>query len=154
MPIDNSPARHYRLQPGLLLVILFASYMAQAQDSGHWQQADEQLPVIDWGVGLALLGMYGLMRKASARLPLGLFFGVTAGLLYYLALSFAGSGVLELQQAGWIGITPLNGVPRIGWLGLYPTVETLVAQLLLLAPLPFALWWWMKQRKPQPEAAQ
>ncbi|BAO43755.1 FTR1 family iron permease [Thiolapillus brandeum] len=106
------------------------------------------------GAALALLGMYWIMRKASLRLPLGLFFGVTAGLLYYLAISFAGNGVLELQAAGWISITPLDNIPRIGWLGLHPTRETLMAQLLLLLPLPFALWWWLKQRKPQPEAAQ
>ncbi len=133
---------------GAETVLFYQALAGQAQ--GQWL-------ALSLGIGaaaLALLGMYGLMRKASARLPLGLFFGVTAGLLYYLALSFAGSGVLELQQAGWIGITPVNGLPRISWLGLYPTMETLMAQLLLLAPLPFALWWWMKQRRPRAEAAR
>lgn len=99
------------------------------------------------GASVALLALYWVMRSASLRLPIGPFFAVTAGLLYYLAVSFAGNGILELQEAGWVAITPVEWLPRITWLGLHPTIETVSAQLLLLAPLPFALLWWMKQRR-------
>jgi high-affinity iron transporter len=88
------------------------------------------------------------MQAASFRLPIGLFFTLTAVLLYYLAVTFAGNGVLELQEAGWLGITPVDGVARISWLGFYPTLESLSAQLLLLIPLPLAMvWWWKKRRR-------
>ena len=41
-----------------------------------------------------------------------------------------------LQEAGLVGVTPLAGFPRSELVGLYPTLETLAAQLataLLLA---------------------
>jgi high-affinity iron transporter len=44
-----------------------------------------------------------------------------------------------LQAANWVGITPLEWVPRLPWLGLYPSLETVLAQLVLLIPLPVAL---------------
>jgi high-affinity iron transporter len=113
-------------------------------------QADGRSGAIVTGFVLALLALgsvYWLMRAASFRLPIGLFFTLTAGLLYYLAISFAGSGVLELQAANWVGITPLEWVPRISWLGLYPSLETVLAQLALLIPLPIALGVWAWQRR-------
>ena len=105
------------------------------------------------GLGTALLtlgGIYWIMRRASLRLPLGWFFGITAGLLYYLALSLAGNGVAELQAAAWLPITPVDGMPSLPWLGLHPTLETLAAQVLLLLPLPPALFWWLRQRRTLP----
>jgi len=98
------------------------------------------------GIG-ALALLYRLMQSASFHLPMGLFFTLTAALLYYLAISFAGNGVLELQAAGWIGITPVSAVPVITWLGLYPTQETLLAQLFLIIPLPIAIGWWLINRR-------
>jgi high-affinity iron transporter len=114
-------------------------------------QADSQWQPLIVGFGLAtvsLLLLYKAMQAASFKLPLGLFFSVTAALLYYLAVSFAGNGVLELQEAGWVGITPIEGGLTITWLGLYPSMESVAAQLLLVIPLPFALlWWWSKRRQ-------
>jgi len=101
----------------------------------------------------ALLLLYRLMQAASFRLPIGLFFTLTAVLLYYLAVTFAGNGVLELQEAGWLGITPIDGFARISWLGLYPTLETLTAQLLLIIPLPLAIAWWWHRRRSAPAGA-
>lgn len=114
-------------------------------------QAESQWQPLIFGFGLAaaaLLLLYQVMQAASFKLPLGLFFSVTAALLYYLAVSFAGNGVLELQEAGWVGITPISGGLTITWLGLYPSLEGVAAQLLLVIPLPFALvWWWSKRRQ-------
>ncbi|HDK37929.1 MAG TPA: FTR1 family iron permease [Thiolapillus brandeum] len=129
--------------------VLFYQALA-GQTNGQWLA----LAAGTSAAALVLLGMYWVMRNASLRLPIGLFFGITAGLLYYLAISFTGNGVLELQEAGWISITPIDWLPRITWLGLHPTLETVAAQLLLLAPLPFALLWQMKQRRQQPVVEQ
>jgi high-affinity iron transporter len=71
--------------------------------------------------------------RFGVRLPARPLFAVTGGLLYYLAVVFAGQGVHELQEAGWLGLTPVVGIPEIGWLGLYPSVQTLVAQGILVA---------------------
>ncbi|OAN43201.1 hypothetical protein A6A04_21225 [Paramagnetospirillum marisnigri] len=60
---------------------------------------------------------------------------MTAGLLYYLAVAFAGKGVVELQNAKVLPITPLEGWPSVDWLGLFPTLEGATAQAILVVPL-------------------
>lgn len=99
------------------------------------------------GAVVALGALYWVMRSASLRLPLGVFFAATAVLLYYLSIRFAGTGILELQEAQWVSITPVAWLPRIDWLGLFPTVESLAAQVAILAPLPVAALWWMSRRQ-------
>jgi len=96
---------------------------------------------------VALAGIYWAMRTASIKLPLGLFFSATAILLYVLSVIFAGKGMLELQEAGWIGITPLSNIPSIPLIGLFPTMESIAAQALLLIPLPIALLWFAHKRR-------
>jgi len=96
---------------------------------------------------LALIAAYLMMRAASLKLLLPLFFGVTAMLMFYLAFSFAGTGILELQEAGWVPITPISGVPRVTWLGLFPTLETLLAQGIVLLPLGLTAIWRSHQRQ-------
>ena len=145
------------LSHGSTLALGFAAFLAVYREGAEtvlfYQamagQANGQYGAIAVGFVLALLGLgsiYWLMRAASFRLPIGLFFTLTAGLLYYLAVTFAGNGMLELQAANWVAITPLDGVPRIPWLGLYPSMETVLAQLVLILPLPVALGRWAWQR--------
>jgi high-affinity iron transporter len=95
---------------------------------------------------MALVVIYRVMRGASMKLPLGLFFTGTAVLLYALAVVFAGQGVLELQEARWIGVTPMAGMPRVPALGLFPTAETLAAQAVVLALLLPVLGLWALRR--------
>jgi high-affinity iron transporter len=146
------------LSHGSTLALGFAAFLAVYREGAEtvlfYQalagQADGRYGVVATGFILALLALgsvYWLMRAASFRLPIGLFFTLTAGLLYYLAISFAGSGMLELQAANWVGITPLEWVPRLPWLGLYPSLETVLVQLALLIPLPIALGLWAWQRR-------
>ncbi len=85
---------------------------------------------------VALFIVYGLVKLASIRLPLGLFFGATAVLLFVMAFSFTGQGIMELQVAAMIGTTRLEGWPMVTWLGIFPTRETIIGQGLVLALLP------------------
>jgi len=145
------------LSRGSSLALGFAAFLAVYREGAEtvlfYQamagQSEGRYAALVAGIVLALMvlaSVYWLMRAASYRLPIGLFFTLTAGLMYYLAISFAGSGVLELQAANWVGITPLEWIPRIPWLGLYPSMETVLAQLVLLIPLPIALGYWAWQR--------
>jgi high-affinity iron transporter len=68
------------------------------------------------------------MLRLSARLPIGKFFAWSAALIAVLAVVLAGKGVAALQEAGMFGVTPMGGWPRSPILGLYPTLETLLAQ--------------------------
>jgi high-affinity iron transporter len=89
--------------------------------------------VLGFGIGLAGLAVvYVLYQRLGRRLPMRQFFLVTGGLLYYLAVVFAGKGVAELQGAGIVSTTLVSWAPRLDGLGIYPTVETLAAQAVLL----------------------
>ena len=97
-----------------------------------------QTPALLLGLAAAIFALgalYVIMNIMSIRLPLGMFFGITAGLLYYLAFAFAGKGVVELQNAKIMPITPLDGWPSVDWLGLFPTLEGATAQAMLVVPL-------------------
>jgi high-affinity iron transporter len=81
---------------------------------------------------LAIIG-WALLRS-SARMPIGKFFSFTSGFVAVLAVILIGKGVAALQEAGWVGVTPIS-FPRIDILGVLPTAETLGAQALVLAIL-------------------
>ena len=84
--------------------------------------------------------IFTLFWVFGLRIPLRPFFAVTSALLYYMALVFAGTGIKELQEADILPRTMLPGFPHVELVGLYPTVETLCAQGVLIVLLLFALW--------------
>jgi high-affinity iron transporter len=68
-------------------------------------------------------------------------FAVTSALLYYMAFVFAGKGIAELQESGWVSLSPVGWAPRIPALGIYPTLESLGLQLVLVLLAIAALVW-------------
>lgn len=89
--------------------------------------------------GVAVLAViFALFYKFGVKIPLRPFFAVTSVLLYYMAFVFTGRGIHELQEGYLIPETAL-GISKIEFLGIYPTVETTVAQTILLVLLAFAL---------------
>lgn len=95
------------------------------------------LGILAGGVALAVL--FTLFYRFGVRIPLRPLFGVTSVLLYYMAFVFMGKGMRELQEGNLVSITIIPGAPHVDALGLYPTVETLLAQIVLLALFVFAL---------------
>ena len=83
--------------------------------------------------------IFTLFYRFGVRIPLRTFFGVTSVLLYYMAFVFIGKGIRELQEGNLVSITLIPGAPHLDALGLYPTVETLLAQLVLIMLFVFAL---------------
>jgi len=77
---------------------------------------------------LVLAAVAYWMFRVSARLPVGRFFSISSLLIAVLAVVLAGKGVAALQEAGWITQAGVPG-PRIEWLGVYPSWESLLAQL-------------------------
>jgi len=90
---------------------------------------------------VVMVAAYLAINRFGLRLPLKPFFGLTSAFLYYMAFVFAGKGVAELQEGGLIPTTIVLGAPRAPGLGIYPTVESLLAQGLLLVLLIAALVW-------------
>jgi high-affinity iron transporter len=86
--------------------------------------------------GFALLiGVAWAMVRYSPRLPITEFFRYSSLLIAVLAVVLAGKGIAALQEAGWIGITPVRGVPEIEWVGLNPNVQAIIAQVAVIAAL-------------------
>ena len=75
------------------------------------------------------------MLRYSRRLPIGKFFTYSSWLMAVLTVVLAGKGISALQEAGIVNIAPLRSVPRISLVGLFPTVQTVAAQILMIAAL-------------------
>jgi high-affinity iron transporter len=109
-----------------------------------WLQNEQNHAAVIWGfaAGLAALVVATFaILKLGLRIPLKYFFGATGTLLYIMAFIFAGNGIKELQAAGWVPSTPVGFVPQVPFLGIYPTLETLAAQgLMLLAFVMTSIW--------------
>ena len=89
------------------------------------------------GIGaaaLVLVVVTWIMLRLSRSLPIAKFFQYSAILMAALAVVLAGKGVAALQEAGLISLHPL-ALPRFDWLGFYPTIEGVLAQLLAIAAL-------------------
>lgn len=91
--------------------------------------------------GVALTLVYIAINRWGVRLPLKPFFGLTSAFLYYMAFVFAGKGVAELQDGRILPTTALVGWPRAAGLGIYPTVESMVAQGVLALMAVIGLIW-------------
>jgi high-affinity iron transporter len=84
------------------------------------------------------------MLRLGAKLPIAKFFAYSAALIAVLAVVLAGKGFAALQEAGMFGVTPLAGWPRSPLIGLFPTLETLLAQAAMIALLA-AGWLWTRR---------
>ncbi|MBS0422570.1 MAG: FTR1 family protein [Proteobacteria bacterium] len=92
------------------------------------------------GVGALTLALIGYaLLKYGIKLPLGAFFATSAALLCVLAVVMAGEGIHSLQEAGTLASTPVDG-PTVSWLGIFPTLQTLVGQLTLAIAIAAVLW--------------
>jgi high-affinity iron transporter len=67
------------------------------------------------------------------------FFTITSVLLYYMAFVFLGKGIRELQEGDAVGITVLKGMPSVPSMGIFPSMETLVPQAILVVLFIFMI---------------
>ena len=99
-----------------------------------WTQGNGGLILGGAVAGSACLGIIAwVMLRYSQKLPIEQFFAYSSALIAVLTVVLAGKGIAALQEAGLIGIEPLTGFPRVSMLGMFPTLQTVVAQMLALA---------------------
>ncbi|MBA3750187.1 MAG: FTR1 family protein, partial [Nitrosopumilus sp.] len=91
-------------------------------------------------IGLAvIIGVVIIIRKLGKKLPLKVLFGFTMGVGAFMSITFMGNAIREFQELGYISTTHLLGlIPRFDiniatMTGIHPTLETIVAQVILLS---------------------
>ena len=86
-----------------------------------------------WGgfisAAAVLVVIFLLIRFASVRIPIRPFFAGTSALMSVLVVIFAGGGVHALIEGDALEGMYIQGLPTNDWLGFYPYVETIVAQI-------------------------
>jgi high-affinity iron transporter len=150
------------LSQGSVLALAFAAFLAVFREgaetilfysalfSGSGAE-DASMIWVGLGVGLVILVVvFILIRFLSIRLPLKPFFMATSLLMFLLCIVFIGSGIKELQEGNVIGVTSITGFPSVDLLGIYPTLETLIPQIILLvisvATIVYQIHRWKKNR--------
>ncbi|GIV59171.1 MAG: cystathionine gamma-synthase [Rhodothermaceae bacterium] len=86
------------------------------------------------GAVLAIAGVLVLAfiaLRASARLPVRTLFKYSSLAMGVLSVILAGKAIHAFQETGWLSVTPSPLPWRADLLGLFPTIETLIAQLLI-----------------------
>jgi len=91
-------------------------------------------------LGLAvIISVVFIIRKLGKKLPLRVLFGLTMAIGAYMSIAFIGNAIREFQEIGYISTTHLFGIiPRLEinlatMTGIHPTLETTIAQILLLS---------------------
>jgi high-affinity iron transporter len=139
---------------GLMGISFFAVYREAFEVvlfyQALWLQNENSHQAVLWGfvAGLAaLIVLTIVILKLGIRVPLKYFFGITGTLLYVVAFIFAGVGIKELQAAGWIPTTPVDLPLQVPILGIYPTVQTLTAQAIMLCAFVMTSLGMARERK-------
>ena len=152
------------LTSGSLLGLAFISFLAVLREGAETMlfyvpivaAAGDNVRYVWIGlaVGLVILVViYLLIQFAAVRIPLRPFFTVTSLLMAFMAVTFAGAGIAELQEADVVSLTPVNGFPTLDLLGIYPRVENLAAQAIVLVVI-VGLYLFGKARLSREAAAQ
>lgn len=93
-------------------------------------------------IGFGVLAAFALIAvlvfifvRYSKRIPVRQLFRYSSWVITLLAVILIGKGIHAIQEAGWLSDTGFSFSPRIDWLGIYPTTESLISQILLLCLL-------------------
>lgn len=97
-------------------------------------------------LAIAILGVVGfLIIHYSVKIPIRLFFKVATLLIYLLAFKILGVSIHALQISNVLSMSTVQNLPYIDWIGMYPTWETFLTQLLLVVFI-FIMTWIVKKR--------
>ena len=96
---------------------------------------------------LAILAISWALLKYSVNIPIRKIFSISSLLMSVLAVILTGKGFHSLQETGALSITAASWNWRSDLLGIYPTFETLLPQV-LIAAIVYALWTYGKRPRP------
>lgn len=110
-----------------------------------------KMPTFDFILGIVIaivvLIIFGfVLLKLSLKIPIHKFFFVATVLIYLLAFKIIGTSIHTLQLTNVLPSTVLHKLPVISSIGFYPTMETIIAQVMLIL-VCVAVAWRQKQKK-------
>ncbi|MEQ9290019.1 MAG: FTR1 family protein [Cyclobacteriaceae bacterium] len=134
-----------QLKADKMLGIAFFSFMVvfrEAFESILFLQAISLETQAQSSIGLGVLAAFVLIAlfailfvRYAKKIPVRQLFRYSAWVITLLALILIGKGVHSLQEIGWISITSLPVFVNVDWLGIFPTLETFVSQIVLLVAM-------------------
>jgi len=126
----------------------------QALIAGATERAERHavfFGVVAGAVGLAVI--FVCLRSLVSRIPIGAFFSITSILLYAMAVVFVGQGIASFQESGVMSATFVNHLPTLPMFGFFPTIQTMVAQAILILLAAAAAFVPIARKPPAPSAA-
>lgn len=102
------------------------------------------------GIGIAtliLLVVGFILFRYSVKIPIRPFFTVATIFIYFLAFKILGVSIHALQIANVIPTSTISSLPFVDLLGFYPTIETIIPQIILLVLIIFTTWWIQQTNK-------
>ncbi|WP_146547842.1 FTR1 family iron permease [Rummeliibacillus suwonensis] len=97
-------------------------------------------------IAIAILSVVAfLLLRVSGKIPIHRFFAVATIFIYILAFKIIGVSIHTLQLTDTLPSTVLNSVPVWAAIGFYPTVETIIGQVILLVLIALTIIY--KKRK-------
>ncbi len=135
---------------GTVWVLTFVSFISVYREifetilfyQALWSQVTPlTMPYLFYGIAAAVAGLAVvcvLFFRIGMKLPLSQFFRFTSIVLLVLSVILLGKGIAALQEAGVISAFYL-AVPTVDWLGVYPTIQGVLAQVIAVM-LGAMLW--------------
>ncbi len=117
-------------------VIFLSSLQLQVDDAsrpGIWMGALSSIIVI--------LIISNLLLRFSVKIPVKKLFQYSAVVIMVFSVVLAGQGVHAFQESGWVSVNSVGFNFHFSSLGIYPTVETYAAQLLILMVIVCLLYY-------------
>lgn len=87
------------------------------------------------GIGLAIiiLIIFAFAFRFIVKLiPVGFIFRVLSILIFVMTFKMLGVSIQKLQLLGYMPQHSIEGLPTLSWIGFYPSVETIIAQVILI----------------------
>ncbi|MGE3975381.1 MAG: cytochrome c/FTR1 family iron permease [Bdellovibrionales bacterium] len=78
--------------------------------------------------------------KESKKLPLKQLFTICSWTMVALAIILVGKGVHSLQEAGFVGVSEIPLNLRLDILGIYPSIQSLISQALVVLLFSYLFW--------------
>jgi high-affinity iron transporter len=148
------------LSKGSYLGLALVSFMAVFREAFEvvlflraiWIDLDQQGQLVASGGVLSSILFLSILSivaiRESKKLPLGILFQVCSATMIILSIILAGKGAHSLQEAGVLSVSSFGLNFRLDIIGLYPSVQTLLAQALVIAVFAVAI---VTERRMRPE---